>query len=115
MFENCTSLEEISFPSAISLGPEGCFKGCTSLKKVDFGANFTSLKATAPFANCTALETVILRYNGVVAANNGVFSPSTNGVTVYVPSAQLAAYQADSVWSTQSNVTFAAIEGSEYE
>lgn len=114
-FNGCTSLEEITLPLTGGLEVAACFAGCTALKKVDLGVNATTLKGTNVFQNCTALETVILRYDGVVTANNGVFAPSANGVTVYVPSAQLAAYQADSMWSTQGKVTFASIEGSDYE
>ena len=114
-FNGCTSLEEITLPLTGGLEVATCFAGCTALKKVDLGVNAKTLKGTNTFQNCTALETVILRYDGVVTANNGVFNASVNGVTVYVPSAQLAAYQADSMWSGQSKVTFAAIEGSDYE
>lgn len=114
-FYGCTSLTEITLPNVTGLAAATIFSGCTALKKVDFGDAMNSIKGTNQFQNCTALETVILRYNGVVQVNNGAFNASTNGVTVYVLSAQIAAYQADSVWSTQSKVTFAAIEGSDYE
>lgn len=118
MFKNCTSLEEISFPSITALGIY-MFQGCTALKKVDLGETCTTI-ANDIFGNCTALETVILRRNGVVTAKQGMFSASTNGVTVYVPSSQISAYQADATWaktgaSGASNATFVAIEGSEFE
>lgn len=113
MFKNCTSLEEISLPSATGLGIN-MFSGCTALKKVDLGVGVTGVY-NGIFANCTALETVILRYNGVATNQNKTFNPSTNGVTVYVPSAQLEGYRAASDWAADTKVTFAAIEGSEYE
>lgn len=119
MFENCTSLEEISFPSATRFDAQGCFKGCTALKKVDLGENCASVASTRPFENCTALETVILRYNGVVTGNTNTFANAAQAKTVYVPAAQLEAYQADSYWGgaaqTSQGVTLAVIEGSEYE
>ena len=113
MFKNCTSLEEIVLPAVTGVGI-AMFEGCTALKKVDFGEGVTAV-GNGQFKNCTALETVILRYNGVATNSNKAFNSCVNGVTVYVPSAQLEAYRANSQWTADTNVTFAAIEGSEYE
>ena len=118
-FENCTSLKEISLPSVTQLNTK-TFGGCTALEKVDLGA-CESFGNINPFQGATALTTVILRYNGVVAVSNATygFAGATQAKTVYVPAAQLEAYQAHSYWGstaqTTHGVTLATIEGSEYE
>ena len=93
------------------------------LRLADIG--FTYRIAASAFANCYALKTLILRRTTVCSlANVSAFlnTPmrgynSLTG-TVYVPSDLISSYQTATNWSTLYNdgtVTFAAIEGSEYE
>ena len=97
---------------------------CHLLEDADIG-NTAAIAANA-FANCNKLQTLILRKTGSICtlANVSAFlnTPmrgynSLSG-TIYVPSALISTYQTATNWATvyaQGHVTFAAIEGSEYE
>lgn len=93
------------------------FESCGNLTAVDFTA-----LATVPqglFNRCTALNVIILRNTTAVAlANvNAFLNMAGKAVTVYVPSALVAAYPNMTNWAsvTGATLTFAAIEGSPYE
>ena len=97
---------------------------CWLLEDADIG-NTAAIAANA-FANCNKLQTLILRKTESICtlANVSAFlnTPmrgynSLTG-TIYVPSALISTYQTATNWSTiygEGHVTFAAIEGSEYE
>ena len=97
---------------------------CQKLETADIGK--TSGIAANAFANCYKLQTLILRKTGSVCsltyANAFTNTPMSgyNSLTgtVYVPSALISTYQTANNWKTLYNngtVTFAAIEGSQYE
>lgn len=97
---------------------------CTLLEYADIG-NTAAIAAIA-FANCYKLQTLILRKSDTICklANVSAFNNTPirgyNSLTgtIYVPSALISTYQTATNWSTiyaQGHVTFAAIEGSEYE
>lgn len=107
-FYQCSELTEINFPKAAS-APSTCFYQCSKLKKADFGAA-KSLAGNA-FAYCSKLGTLILRYDGVVTLTSTTFSGASFDGYVYVPTAQLDNYSADSSWSSNApNAKFRAIE-----
>jgi hypothetical protein len=97
---------------------------CTVLELVDIG-NTSAIAANA-FANCNKLQTLILRKTGSICTLSNVSAflntpmrgyNSLSG-TIYVPSALISTYQTATNWSTiygEGHVTFAAIEGSQYE
>ncbi len=122
VFNYMYNLEEISLPSTTSLG-QYMFEYCTALKKVDLGTACSVLINSA-FTQCKVLDTVILRSNSVVTLENvnvfgnTPFASGGTGGTVYVPQALIEEYQTATNWVTlygAGTVTFAAIEGSEYE
>lgn len=96
---------------------------CKELVTVDIG-NAPGIAANA-FANCYALQTLILRRTSVAAlANVSAFLNTPlrgyNNLTgtVYVPSSLISSYRTATNWSTLYNagtVNFVAIEGSPYE
>lgn len=97
---------------------------CQQLEFCDIGST-TGIAANA-FANCYALETLVLRRTdapcalaNVSAFTNTPMSGYNNLTgTVYVPEALITSYQTATNWSTLYNagtVTFAKIEGSDYE
>lgn len=100
-FNGCQSLTEIALPSAVEIGSYA-FDGCTALSKVDLG-KVTTIYARA-FRYCEALEALIIRTGGFCElddANAFDWTPIQDGTGyIYVPSAQVAAYKADAVWST---------------
>lgn len=128
---NPMSLTSASFPnmaltSNIStvFGHATAANACQQLEFCDIGS--TAGITSNAFANCYALETLVLRKTASVCtlANVSAFLNTPmrgyNGLTgtVYVPSALISSYQTATNWSTLYNdgtVTFVAIEGSEYE
>ena len=97
---------------------------CRLLEDIDIG-NTAGLGNYA-FMNCYKLQTLILRKSDAICtlANISAFTNSpVRGyagltATIYVPSALISTYQTATNWSTiygEGHVTFAAIEGSQYE
>ena len=127
---NQMQLAHVSLPNmAVSslytvFGSTTAANACQRLEDADIGST-QSITANA-FANCNKLQTLILRKTGSICtlANVNAFlnTPmrgynSLSG-TIYVPSALISTYQTATNWSTiygEGHVTFAAIEGSEYE
>lgn len=125
-----TNLLTAEFPNAardvgqsfVGIG-NAFFYGDNKMTLADVGF-VTSIGNTA-FYNCNKLATLILRSATVVTINNvSVFQntpmrgyQSQTG-TIYVPSSLISSYQTATNWSTiynEGHVTFAAIEGSQYE
>ena len=125
------NLTSASFPNAALATNIGTVFGnataanaCKLLEFCDIGST-TGIAANA-FANCYALETLVLRKTASVCtlANVSAFSGTpmrgynNKTGTVYVPSDLISSYQTATNWSTLYNngtVTFSAIEGSDYE
>lgn len=120
IFYGCTSLSVVVLPSLINVA-NYYFYGCTNLTKIDLGTGSYSFGSSS-LVNC-GVTTLILRQNGVAGiwnlGNVANGSPLVNGgVTVYVPSAQISAYQSATNWSTvfaTAGNSIQAIEGSIYE
>lgn len=123
-------LESASFPnlattSSLStvFGSTTAANACHYLAFCDIG-NATGIAANA-FANCYALETLVIRKTSVASLSSTSAFTNTpmsgyNNLTgtVYVPSALISSYQTANNWKTLYNngtVTFAAIEGSDYD
>lgn len=118
-FTGCTALEEIILYANTS---QSMFDNCTSLKKVDVHSG--DLAGYICFSGCTALDTLILRpasvctMHGVNVFSNTPFAQGGTGGTIYVPEALIDSYKAATNWSTldgYGTITWAAIEGSEYD
>ncbi len=76
-FTGCSSLINITIPSAATQIPPECFNGCVSLTKVEIPSTVTSIGRNS-FANCNLLTELKIPdgYTGVVAEN---FRKITNG------------------------------------
>jgi hypothetical protein len=138
-FQNCTGLATVNFPRVMNVGNRS-FDLCSALQTIDLpsvinisnvafqnsglttiiiGPNFTAFGQRA-LQSCSSLTTVVLRNTTMVNLNNvnnfqsTPFASGGAGGTIYVPSALISTYQADSLWS-QLAATFSAIEGSQYE
>jgi len=124
------SLTSVSFPNmAISslgttFGSTTAENACQQLAFIDIG-NIQGILTNA-FANCYALQTLVLRRTGSICSLNNINAFTNTPMsgynsltgTVYVPSALISSYQTATNWSTLYNngtVTFSAIEGSAYE
>ena len=109
-FYGCSNLTEVNF-QGISQATSTCFYQCTKLVKADFGVKCKTL-AGSSLSYCNKLETLILRYTeGVVSLATNTFSGANFDGYVYVPSALLADYEANSNWASYGgNCKFRAIE-----
>lgn len=130
MFAYCTALAEVSFPSLADdtlYGGANVFNGCTSLQFADLG-KIGTISRDNLFLNCSNLKTVILRSNSVVPVNapsywahifkGTPFKSGGTGGTIYVPEALIEDYKVATNWAdiyALGTLTFAPIEGSEYE
>lgn len=122
IFSGCSNLIEVAFPLLTTQTRSRFLAGCSNLVTVDLGE--TPQIANQTFINSSALRKIILRSTSGVASLAGYNANVLGGIynnptasTIYVPSALISAYQTESNWSSAYNagVTFAAIEGSEYE
>lgn len=122
MFQSCANLESISIPKLATTFPIYGAAGCAKLKFVDLG-KCTQIIGNA-FNGDTVLDKIVIRNTSVcslqnISAFSGTpFASGGSGGTIYVPSSLISSYQTASNWSTlhgYGTVTWAAIEGSEYE
>lgn len=130
-FSNCPYLTSVYMPSlsGIVVAP---FESCIRLPAVDFASGVNYLAGNV-VNGCTALETIILRRTLVVvlqnannAFNNTRFASGGSGGTIYIPKVLYdhlgdgtsSDYKSATNWSTidgYGTITWAAIEGSQYE
>ena len=115
----------MALTSSIStvFGSTTAANACQELEICDIG--ITSGINSSAFANCYKLQTLILRKTSVctLASTTAFTNTPLSGynsltATVYVPQSLISSYQTASNWSTLyagGNVTFSAIEGSDYE
>ena len=101
-FYYCKILTTANFPAATSIGGNS-FYSCNSLTTVDFPVA-TSIGSYA-FRDCSSLTTLILRNPDVVCtlSNTNAFTstPIASGTGyIYVPSALVDSYKAETNWST---------------
>lgn len=107
----------------LNFGSATAANACQYLEVCDIG-KAKSIAANT-FANCYALQTLIMRRTSVTTcANVSAFLNTPlrgrNGLTakIYVPSSLIDSYKAASVWTTINGygyVEWCALEGSEYE
>jgi len=60
MFEGCSSLKKISYPTNVKTLCNNCFKNCSSLTEADFTKNGVTSIGDYVFNSCTSLERVKL-------------------------------------------------------
>lgn len=109
-FKNCKALTSIDLPLVTSIS-DRVFWGCVALTSIDLPVAISI--SDFAFGFCSALASVILRSETMVTLDDtGAFdgTPIAKDTGyVYVPSALVTTYQADSVWSTYS-AQFRALE-----
>lgn len=103
VFYGCKNLTKIDLPKA-TLIRSGVFYACTSLVEVSFGQPVMLQYLT--FYSCNSLQRLIFRSESEISslsAGTEVFNKDgvyPEGITVYVPSALVDAYNNDSVWNS---------------
>ncbi len=107
-FQSCVATE-VRFEGLQTFNNGANFIAMGNLTKAVFGTSCTSLPAQC-FNGCSKLATLVLPYKGVVSINitssNGslINTAIANGTGyVYVPSAYVDSYKADTNWSTYAD------------
>lgn len=122
-FNGCSNVVTLVLPGLNANMGSSALCQMVKLTHADFGPGTTSITANC-FSGDTMLTTIILRKASVVplsnvnAFNNTPFKSGGTGGTIFVPSALINSYKAASNWSTVNGygtITWAAIEGSQYE
>lgn len=96
---------EIRFESLETVQNGSTFLSMTNLTKAVFGTKLAQVPAQM-FNNCSKLATLVLPYNGVTTIGADALKSTAiaNGTGyIYVPSAQVDNYKANSGWSTYAN------------
>lgn len=128
-FNSCTSLTVVVFPSLEGVS-NTAFQNCSNLTVADLLVSTGGIGGNGVFSN-SGLNTLIIRANrvaslGNVGCFNGTpFASGGTGGTIYIPKVLYDAlgtgtndYKAATNWSTidgYGTITWAAIEGSQYE
>lgn len=123
-FYNCAKLAITELPNGVTSIGASTFYGCRGLQQLD-AQNVGTISANA-FNACYNLTELVLRKSSAICTlgnvnafyNTPMRGTSGKSGTIYVPQALISTYQAATNWSTLYNaghLTFAAIEGSEYE
>lgn len=127
-FNGCSSLTTLIFNAPISNPNQSLCNGTNSLALVDLNSSVTNIRNYS-FARGSAstnlLEIVLRRTDNIVTVANAIGSTSFNAafrnrrnIKLYVPSALIASYEANSNWAagiTAGYLTIVALEGSQYE
>ena len=123
-FYGCTNLALTELPSGLTSIGNYAFRGCSGLQQLD--AQNVGTIGTNAFNSCSNLTELVLRKSGTACKLNNVSAFTSTPMrgaggksgTIYVPQALISTYQTATNWSTLYSagyLTFAAIEGSEYE
>ena len=95
-FEDCTGLTNLTIPNSVTSIESFAFNGCTGLTSITLGNGVTSIGGSA-FSICDKLSTITCNATTPPTVKPNAFE--NYNATVYVPSAGLALYQQDAVWS----------------
>ncbi len=128
-FQGCTALTTLALPGITGMVGTDTIRGCTLLTAVDLGS--PSQLGANFFNGNTRMNTLVLRKTSLVGLSNinaftsTPFASGGSGGTIYIPKSlydKLGTgtndYKAAKNWSTldgYGTVTWAAIEGSQYE
>lgn len=102
-FQNCSSLRSFKTPEDVLILNTGIFSGCSSLSYVTTGLNCQTISSSA-FANCTALEKVIIECDYLKSISKSAFN-GCNNLTIFGYSDSYA-----EAFAAENNIPFSAIE-----
>jgi hypothetical protein len=100
------SLKKINISTSLTTLTQGAFQICYSLTFLEFPASLTSIGSFA-FTNCfKILEYTFLSTTPPTLAGTNAFTGINSACKIYVPDANVAAYQAATNWSTYANYIY---------
>lgn len=96
-FSGRTGLTSITIPSGVTSIPQNTFDNCSGLTSATIGSGVTSIGRYA--FNCSNLTSVTCEATTPPTFDPNYYNFTASNDTLYVPSASVSAYQADSNWS----------------
>jgi hypothetical protein len=129
-FNACSSLSQITLPTGVSFTGGGHFRDCSSLqivtintttlasipnnifqsnlalKRLEFPSTITSVGTASFFASAQILEYTFNSTTPPTLANINAFDAINTACKIYVPDANVAAYQGATNWSTYANYIY---------
>jgi hypothetical protein len=106
LFQNCTVLNSVNIPTSVTSVAAQAFLNCNNLKELEFPSTLTSI-ATQAFQGCNSiLEYTFLSTTPPTLASTSAFASIKSTCKIYVPDANVAAYQAATNWSTYANYIY---------
>jgi hypothetical protein len=106
LFRACTSLASCNIPTTITAIQNQLFDGCVSLKELEFHNAVTSVGVSSFLNASQILEYTFLSTTPPTLANTNAFNGINAACKIYVPDANVAAYQAATNWSTYANYIY---------
>jgi hypothetical protein len=105
-FVNCLFLKSVTIPNGLTTLGLQTFFGCSLLNDLDFPSTLTSIAANC-FNGCTgAIQYTFRSTTPPTLAATSAFSGINSLCKIYVPDANVAAYQAATNWSTYANYIY---------
>jgi hypothetical protein len=101
--ENSFGLASVTIPSGVTSIGGYAFQYCSSLASVTIPSSVTSIGDYA-FRSCTGVAEYHIKATAPPTLGTSVFDAIVSDCVIYVPSAQLADYQADSGWSLYASL-----------
>lgn len=101
--ENSFGLASVTIPSGVTSIGGYAFQYCSSLASVTIPSSVTSIGDYA-FRSCTGVAEYHIKATAPPTLGTSVFDAIVSDCAIYVPSAQLADYQADSGWSLYASL-----------
>lgn len=127
-FNSCSGLAQVTYNASTTNLPQAFCTSTDGLALVDLNSTVSSIGRycfTRTSASTDLLEVVLRKTDGIVTLPNAIGETGYNAafryrrnIKIYVPSALIASYQADSNWAagiTAGYLTIVALEGSQYE
>ena len=98
-FYHCNGLTSITLPDSLTSINRSAFSGCTGLTSITLPDSLTSIRSSA-FRGCYGLTSFTINAVTPPTILSNVFTNVTLGsVNLYVPTASIATYKSESVWS----------------
>ena len=127
-FNSCSGLVQVTYNAPTADLPQAFCTSTNSLALVDLNSSVSNIKSycmSRGSASTNLLEVVLRKTDAIVTVANNIGDTGYNAafrnrrnIKIYVPSALIASYEADTKWAagiTAGYLTIVALEGSQYE
>ena len=98
IFQDCTSLVNVSIGTGVSELPEYCFNGCTGLRNITIPSNITGVYSFC-FENCSGLTSMSFQATSPAFLYSYALGQTSYTFPIYVPSNSVNTYKTATSWS----------------